>query len=151
MSRSLDSYPIDFLSVLDSFNRSSSSECIPGCYDISRSIRAIITDSLRQSPKSRHQVAARMSELLGREITKAQLDAFSAESKENHRFPLEYLPAFVEATGDRSLIRFIAEKCMGYYIENADALHLELGRIHEQEKVLKDRKRIISSILGGLK
>lgn len=150
MSRS-DSYQIDFLNVLDRFNRSNCSECTPGCFDISKSIRAIITDSLKHTSLSRHQVAARMSELLGREITKAQLDAFSAESKENHRFPLEYLPAFVEATGDRSLIRFIAEKCMGYYIENADALHLELGRIHEQEKVLKDRKRAISSVLGGLK
>jgi len=69
MSRSPDSYQIDFLNVLDRFNRSND------CFDISRLIRAII----------------------------------------------------------------------------ADALHLELGRIAEQEKALKDRKRIISSVLGGLK
>jgi hypothetical protein len=38
-------------------------------------------------PLSRYQVAAKMSELLDVDITKTMLDSWTAESKEQHRFP----------------------------------------------------------------
>lgn len=138
---------LNLFEVIEKLNGSDSSQK-SGCMDIGSSIRAYITQALKTSPLSRYQVAARMSELLGKDITKAQLDAFSAESKDGHRFPLEYLPAFVDATGDRSLLHLIADKTSGYYIENADALRLELGRLTETEKQIRERKRVITSFLG---
>ena len=44
-----------------------------------------------------------MSDLVGREVSKTMLDAYTSESKEGHRLPAELLPAFCEATGDRLL------------------------------------------------
>ena len=72
--------------------------------DIATAIRQAVSEAIRTSGRSRWQIAAAMSECLGREITKAQIDSFSAESKEGHRFPLEYVPAFCHATRNYDLV-----------------------------------------------
>ena len=79
-------------------------------------VRAIISAALKACP------AAKMSGILGVEITKAQLDSWSAESKENHRFPHIYAGAFCQAIGDKALARCMAQLCGGYYIEGEDAI-----------------------------
>jgi hypothetical protein len=120
-----------------------------GKSSIDAAIRAIITASLKRAAGSRYEMAARMSEILGVEITKAMLDSWSAESKENHRFPLVYVAAFCQATGDYSLVRYAAELCGGYYIEDEDALRLALGRIEEEKDRLAKEESIIRGLLDG--
>lgn len=115
---------------------------------VDAAIRALISDALKRSPLSRYEVAARMSEALGVEITKAQLDSWSAESKENHRFPLVYAAAFCNAVADTSLVRYLAELCGGYYIEGEEAVHLALGRIEREEEALRKKKQILRQIIG---
>jgi hypothetical protein len=94
-----------------------------------------------------------MSEYVGKSITKEILDSWTAESKENHRFPLVYLPAFSVACEDSSIIRELAEECGGHYIVSEDALRLELGKIEEKEQELNKRKKAIkdyfSTFSGG--
>jgi hypothetical protein len=128
------------------FPEESHAESMP-VFDLGHAIRCRITAALKRCPLSRHHVAAKMDELLGKDITKAMLDSWSAESKEAHRFPLEYLPAFVEATGDRSLLRMICELSGGRFVDNDETLKLELGRISAQEQSLKFRKRSIVNML----
>jgi hypothetical protein len=127
----------------------SSSVSTAGKSSIDAAIRAIITASLKKASGSRYEMAARMSEILGVEITKAMLDSWSAESKENHRFPLVYTAAFCQAIGDFSLVRYAAELCGGYYIEDEDALRLALGRIHEERERLDRDEGIIRGLLEG--
>jgi len=124
---------------------------VPGELNIDVPLREMISEALKGTRLSRYQVAAEMSRMLGREITKAQLDSWSAESKENHRFPLVYFLAFMEATGDKTILRFICEKAGGYFIEGEDALRLELGRIEEQKRELQKKERAIRGFLGSLK
>lgn len=118
-----------------------------GTLDIAAAIRACLTRCIKQTKYSRWQIAARMSEMLDREITKYQLDAWTAGTKDGHRFPLEYLPAFVQATGSFHILKLVAAYCGGDFVENADTLHLELGRIADQERILRDRKRAIQKLL----
>ncbi len=122
----------------------------PGRLDIDATLRELITRSLKASALSRYEVAAKMSLLLGREITKSQLDSWSAESKDGHRFPLAYLPAFVAATGDREIVALLCRKANGHFIEGTDAIRLELGRIEEQKKDLQRKERAIREFLGSL-
>jgi hypothetical protein len=151
MPSRITSQQLDLFSMVEKLHDACSTDRkpIPGSCNISALIRAGISDALKNCTLSRYHVAAKMSELLGREITKAQLDAFSAESKDGHRFPLEYLPAFIMATGDMSLMRMLAEQCNGYFIQNEDALKLELGKIADEERQLKERRRAIQTILKG--
>ncbi len=118
-----------------------------GKASIDAAVRSIITEALKRTKSSRYEVAARMSEILGVEITKAQLDAWSAESKENHRFPFIYTGAFCQAAGDYALVRYVAELCGGYFIESKDALYLRLGRIEKSKEELAGEERIIREML----
>ncbi len=119
----------------------------PEFFDCAYQIRTELTDTIKKCSLSRQQIADKMSDLMRKDFTKESLDSFTAESKRMNRFPLEYLPAFCAATNDKTIIRFIAKKCLGLFIENDDSLRLELGRISEEEKTLKQRKRLIASLL----
>lgn len=76
-----------------------------GSLDIDNEIRAAVSQDIKYAHDStgrelsRYEVAARMSELTGHEITKSMLDNFSAESHEKHRFLCQFLPAFIIGTG----------------------------------------------------
>ena len=65
-----------------------------GSLNFAIELRGLLSQALKDCPHSRWQVAARMSELLGAEVTRYQLDAWTAESREPWRFPVEYLFAF---------------------------------------------------------
>ncbi len=121
-----------------------------GKASIDATVRTLISDALKRCPLSRYEVAAKMSEILGVEITKSQIDSWSAESKENHRFPFIYTGAFCMATGDKSLARYMAELCGGYFIEGEDAIRLELGRIEEQKRELARREKVIKEFFEEL-
>ncbi len=126
-------------------------EQIPGTLNIDLTLREMISQSLKRSKLSRYDVVAEMSNLLGKEITKTTLDTFSAESKGNHRFPVTYLNALMEATGDKSILRLICEKAGGFFIEGEDALTLELGKIHEQKRELQKKEKTIKDFLASLR
>lgn len=117
-----------------------------GKASIDAAIRAIISSSLKSSPLSRFEAAAHMSDNLNVEITKARLDSWSAESKDGHRFPLVYTAAFCEATGDYTLVRYIAELCGGYFIEGGDAIDFTLGRIEGEIKKLKAKRKTLREV-----
>lgn len=118
-----------------------------GSLDFDTTIRELISHALKNTQLNRYGVAAEMSRLLGKEVTKSQLDSWSAESKENNRFYLSHLNALMAATGDKSILRFICEKAGGYFIESSDAMRLELGKIQEQEKELQKRRKAINEFL----
>lgn len=119
----------------------------PGGLNIDAAVREMVSDGLKKTTLSRYQVAAAMSRLLGREITKSQIDSWSAESKQSHRLSVVYLPAFIEATGDKEILRLICDKAGGYFIEGDDALKLELGKIQEEKKDLQKKERTIREFL----
>jgi hypothetical protein len=119
----------------------------PGRLNIDATLREMVSDALKHTRLSRYEVGAEMSKLIGREITKGMIDSWSAESKENHRFPLAYLPAFCEAVGDKSIIRLIAEKAGGYFIEGEEALYTELGKLERMKKEISEKEKLIKQML----
>lgn len=90
--------------------------------------------------RNRYDLAARMSELTGREITKAQIDAWTAESKTEWRFPFEYAAAFESACDSIALQELLGRKRGTRILVGEDALLAEMGRIDRAELELKKRK-----------
>jgi hypothetical protein len=115
----------------------------PGSAEISTRLRAAITAAIKRCPLSRWQIAGRMSELLDREITKAQLDAWTAATKEGWRFPAEYLVAFIVAVDDYTVLELIAGACGCTVVHNREHIRLELGRVMAEEQRLRERKRTL--------
>ena len=116
-----------------------------GSFDIDRKFREAISEALKRCPLSRYQVAARMSELTGTDITKAMLDSWTAESKEQHRFPAIFLPAFCEAVGCTEPLKMLGSLVGVFVMPGPEALRAEIQRIEEDitKKQADKRKRMV--------
>jgi len=83
-----------------------------------------------------------MSELLGQEITASMLYNWTAEAHEKHRFPLQFLPAFVIATGgQRRTFEILSQKSGLFALPGRDALRAEIHQIDEEIHRLTDEKK----------
>lgn len=91
--------------------------------------------------RSRHDLAARMSELTGEEITKSMLDSWTAESKDRHRFPYEYAPAFEIALDNDRLQELYIRKGGRRTHVGREAAFVELGELQAEEDRIAHRKK----------
>lgn len=103
-------------------------------------VREIISEALKNMDRKRWEVAGQMSELCGSEITESMLNAWTAESKEGHRFPLEFVPAFCEVTGDYQLIEMAAYACGCMVAKSEEIYLLELGRVKQAQRNLSRKE-----------
>lgn len=119
----------------------------PGSMNISSRLRSELSEGLRRSGLSRYEVAGRMSELVDTEITKSQLDSWTAESKEYHRFPAEYLAAFCYVTGYKEPLRLMARLIQCHLLESEEALLAELGRINQAKRDLARQEAAVLEVI----
>lgn len=120
---------------------------VPGSFNISNQLRAELSEGLRRSSLSRYEVAGRMSELMDVEITKSQLDSWTAESKEFHRFPAEYLAAYCAVTGHKEPLRIMARLVQCHLLESEEALLAELGRIDQAKRDLNKQEKTVRDLI----
>lgn len=124
-----------------------------GSLNISLRFRNALSRALKQCPDSRVQVAARMTDLLfgdadEGEVTKAQIDAWTAPSRGAWRMPAEYLPAFIRATGAYGLLDDIAGPLGCRVLAGEEVALAELGAIALQKKHLSSRETALKKSMG---
>lgn len=95
----------------------------------------------RASGLSRFEIAGRMSHLLGQEITVAQLDSWTAESKTQHRPPAEFLPAFCVAVGNNEPLHVLTDAAGLHCLPGPEVLRAEIQKLRETEKELAAERR----------
>lgn len=112
-----------------------------GSLDCDAEFRAAVSEDLKHAQDgtgrelSRFQVASRMSELAGTEITASMLNNWTAESHDKHHFPCQFLPAFVLATGgQRRAFECLSRRAGLFALPGPDALRAEIQRIEEEIK-----------------
>ena len=118
-----------------------------GSLDVDAEFRAAVSTDLRNAKDatgrelSRFEVAARMSELTGNEITASMLNNYTAEAHDKHRFPCQFLPAFVIATGGQRRAFEVLSRHAGLFaLPGAEALRAEIQRLDEDMKAIKGEK-----------
>lgn len=118
-----------------------------GSLDIDTQLRAAISEDIKHAvdptgrEMSRFQVAARMSELVGREITASMLNNYTAEAHDKHNFPCQLLPAFVIGTGGQHRTFEVLSRHAGFFaLPGREALRAEIQRIDEDMKNLQAEK-----------
>lgn len=125
-------------------------EPAPGALDIGTQLRGLVSALLKDCPLDRFEVAAVMSRLLGREITKHMLDSWTAESREGWRFPLEYLPALEEALQTHALTAWIADLRGCRLLVGREAIDAEIGKLErlrdEAGKKIKQLKAAMGDV-----
>ena len=122
----------------------------PGSLDISAQLCHTLSAALKAAPDDRFRVAAEMSRLTGQDITKFVLDTWTAESKERHRFPFEFAPAFEAATGSYALQQLLASKRGTTVMVGEEVIDAEIGRLLREETEARERRRSLEKLRKGL-
>ncbi|MDP1681040.1 MAG: hypothetical protein Q8L39_04620 [Burkholderiales bacterium] len=129
-----------------------------GSLDVAQAVRDGLTDTLATAKAEgcdRYDIAASISRLSGRDMSKDMLDRYTASSSDGHRFPLEALPALVQATGDFRLLELIAQKCGCKILRGEEAVLAEIGALMLQDRTTKARldhikKAVPNSVMDRL-
>lgn len=96
-------------------------------------IAHLLSAVIRDSGVDRFEIAARMSRLLGEEVSKTMIDAYSAESRDDQNIPAYRLLAFILATEafaelDQLLARLGCRLLVGPQTKLAAIAKLEVQR-----------------------
>ena len=124
-------------------------EVVPGTINDAAMIRATLTEAIRKSGKSREQIAESMSRLTGTQVTVRRLNAFTAESREDFRFPLELTRAFCMATEDFTLLRNMIEMAGFRVVTKTEFDVLKLGHEYLTQKRATENMRMLEARLAG--
>lgn len=139
--RTRDDRQVDIIEMIERLGRTVQPE--PASMNVDLRLRAVLSEAIRRFAGDRYELAARMSRLLGAEVTKAQIDAWTADSKEHsHRLPAAYLPAFCAALGDWSPLRLLAETG-GKTLDTDPHVNIakQIGQLDAELEELKTRVR----------
>jgi hypothetical protein len=107
-----------------------------GSLKVKDDLQRALNNAIKKCPLSRHLVAGQMSHLLDEEITKAQIDSWTAESRDDRHIPAEFLPAFCKATGNYEALDVLNRKAGLFAMEGAEAVRSEIHRMREESRIL---------------
>lgn len=109
--------------------------------------RAAMTEDIKRAVDehgkelSRYDVAAKMSNLLNKEVTKSMIDNWTAPSHSTHNIDLDELVAFAIATRGHRAVNARFRPAGLFAVPGPDALRAEYQRLDEKEKAIKRDKR----------
>lgn len=102
---------------------------------------------LKAAPYDRYAVAAEMSRLSDREVSKHMLDAYAAEGREEFNIPAYLVAPFEIACEGYGFTHWLASIRGGRFLIGREALNAELGRLErlrdEAAQKIKDLKRVM--------
>lgn len=149
----IDTHPdqLSLFAILSSLKEETMPAKEQGSLNVQALLREALIDCIKDSPLSRWEIAGAMSNLVDAEISIHMVNAWTAESKEGHRFPAEYLPAFCRAVGSNLPLKVLTEKCGVFMLPGKDALRSEIQKIDEDIKRLHKQKAKRRMLLKELK
>ncbi len=116
--------------------------------DFNAAIRAAASEDLKSCTWKREVVAESLSMALGRTITVAQIDAVTAPTKP-HRFPAEWIPAWVKITGSRRILDLLCSGVGLYLADETERALAEYGRAAIEREKAAERTENLRKRLWG--
>lgn len=102
---------------------------------IARAVAATLTECALD----REDIAARMTEYLGEDVSRAMLDAYASQAKEAHSISFVRLIALVEVTGDARPLQLAAEQA-GRAVVEAKYVHAIRAEMIREKREALDRE-----------
>lgn len=133
--------------TLELFPYPSQPQLVPGALDCDMVVRSTLARMIKQSPLDRAEIASALTRLAGYNVTEAMLDAYTAQSREGHRFPANLIPA-ITAVCDYSLMHLFSEKSGSQLLIGKEALDAELGKLEKQRDQVGQRIRALKRAMG---
>lgn len=133
----------------DLFEVPQAAACIPSALNCGAEVAHLVSQALKDCPKDRYEVAAEMSRLTGKDVSKLMIDGWSSEARDNFNMPLYLVPAFECATESHTLTAWLANKRGARLYVGRDALEAGLGQLQARRDVLDRQVREMKRKLGG--
>jgi len=96
---------------------------------------------LNGDSQPREVIAARMSVILGEDITRAMLDAYSSPARDQHKVPMSRFLALVAVTGRQDLLDPILREVGAALLVGEEVHTARIGQISQKLKQLKAELR----------
>jgi hypothetical protein len=109
-----------------------------GTFDVALGFRQTLSKSMHQSGKDRYQIAAEMSRLMQRDMSKEMLDKVCG-SDPSYSLRAEALPALCHVIGCVEPLRYLVEPLDWDLLSPEDKDLVELARLIEQERTINQR------------
>lgn len=98
---------------------------------------------LNSDPRTREVIAAEMSVLLGEEVSRAMLDAYSSPAREGHRVPFVRLAALVAVCKRHDVLDQLLRPIGAGVLVGDEVMTARLGHIDRQIEELKAEQRAL--------
>jgi len=108
-----------------------------------------ISVSLDSCGYSRAEIAARMSDILGRKISLNILNAYASVARDTHEISVTRFNALVGATRDRRLVEFVAADHDWTVIDRRYLPMIELAAVAEHKRELSRKERVLRGTVRG--
>lgn len=109
-------------------------------------LKRAMAQAIRECPFDRPTIAARMAAYLGiASVSKASLDAYTAESKEGHDISLVRFKAFVRATSAVWLWDLIVSEDGLIMLQGDEARLAEIARLQQEQRDIVQQLRTLRS------
>lgn len=110
---------------------------------LDRIIAAKVALVLREDGRSRFEIGSAMSELLDDEVTKLMLDAYAAESREQHNISASRLLALIAVTQRYDILDGLMRRIGASVLVGDELNTARLGHLRAQQKALQAEIRRI--------
>ena len=101
---------------------------------------------LKDDPRSRYEVAAGVSAMLDDDVSKAMLDAYSAEAKDTHNISVERFLALIAETQRYDVLDTLCHRIGCSVLVGEEVLTAELGHIQAQIARLTQRQSLLKKV-----
>lgn len=123
---------------------------MPGCLaGLNTRIAHAMSAVIREGAMSRFEIVAKMSDLLGEEVSKAMLDSYTAESREDHNIPAYRLLAFILATDSFETLGALLKPLGCGLLIGKDAKLVALYHMQQKRKAIDQQIERMSREMGG--
>lgn len=136
--------------TLDLFEVPQPAEPIPASMDYGVAVARMVGDTLKEADCDRFEVAARMSRLTGREVSKYMLDAWSSEARDAYNIPFYLVPVLETACSTHRFTNWLAGIRGGRLLIGREALNAELGRLEHARAQAAQKIRDLKKLMGDV-
>lgn len=109
-----------------------------------------VAAALRDCDAPRKEIARRMGEYLGAEVSPNMLDAYASQARADHTISAARLMALLHATRDRRLLELLAEPLGWAVIERKHLPLIQVAALREQEDELRRAREALTRQARGM-
>jgi hypothetical protein len=145
MVRRIDTLTGDLFALLPR-----AAEALPGTQNYCAEVAHLVSEAMASAGADRIEVAARMSRLSGKEISKDMLYGYTAESRDAYNLPFYLAPVLEVACQTHLLTHWLADKRGGQLLVGKDALDAEIGKLERARDEAGKRIRQQKHVMGEM-